>query len=80
MFVGPVVPDKPVKFGDPRLKRFQEIPLETVQRGTFDGFFRDNFRPEVVSDVISGRVCRRIDSQRSREPCAGKMNMLFDQV
>ena len=29
---------------------------EAIRCGIFDSFFRDNFRPEVVSDVISGVV------------------------
>ena len=51
-----IVPNKPVKFREPRLNRSREIPLEAVRCGIFDGFFRVNFRPEVVSDVISSVV------------------------
>ena len=39
IFVGPVVPDKPVKSGDPRLNRSREIPPEATRGGIFDGFF-----------------------------------------
>ena len=54
-FVGPIVPDKHVKFCDPRLNRSREIPpeAEAVGGGIFDGFFRDNIRSKAVSDVIS---------------------------
>ena len=52
--MGPVVPDKHVKFGDPRSSCSREIPAETARSGIFDSFFQDNFRPEVVSDLISG--------------------------
>ena len=46
--VRPNDPDKYVKFRDPRLNRSREIPLKAVECGTFDGFFRSSFRPEVV--------------------------------
>ena len=52
--VGPIVPHKCGKFGDPRINRSQEIPPEAIGGGIFDSFCRDNFRPEVSSDVISG--------------------------
>ena len=52
-FVGPVVPDKSVKFGDPRLNLSRDITPEAVLGGIFD-VFCCNFRPEVVSDVVSG--------------------------
>ena len=39
IFVGPLVPDKPVKSGDPRLNRSQEIPPEAAWGIIFDGFF-----------------------------------------
>ena len=38
-FVGPVVPDNRVKFGDARLNCSQEIPPEAVYGGIFDGLF-----------------------------------------
>ena len=38
-FMGPVVPDNPVKFGDPRLNHSRKIPPEAVYGGIFDGFF-----------------------------------------
>ena len=53
-FIGPIVPDKCMKFRDPRLNRSREILPEAVGGDIFDVFFRDNFRPEVVRDVISG--------------------------
>ena len=52
-FVGSVVPNNHVKFGDPRLNRSREMPPEAVGGGIFDGFFRCSFRPEVVNDIIS---------------------------
>ena len=52
-FVGPNVPDKPIKFRNPRLNRSREIPPQAVGGGIFDGF-RNIFPPEVVSEVISG--------------------------
>ena len=47
-FGGPIVPDKHVKFGDPRLNLSQEIPPEAVGGGIFYVCFRDNFPPGVV--------------------------------
>ena len=55
-FVWPIDPDKPVKFCDPRSNLSQEIPHEAVGGSIFYVSFQDNFRPEVVSDVISGVV------------------------
>ena len=52
-FVGPVDLDVPVKFRDHRLNRSREIPPKAVGGSIFNGFFLDNFRLEVVSDVIS---------------------------
>ena len=52
-FEAPVVSDKLVEFRGPCLNRSWEIPREAIGGGTFDVFFRDNFRPEIVSDVIS---------------------------
>ena len=51
--VGPIVIDKQEELRDPRLNLSREIPQESV-----GGFFQDNFRPEVDSDVISGVVIR----------------------
>ena len=48
------VPYKSVQFRDPRLKCSQEIQPEAVESDIFDGFFHDNFPPEVDSDVLSG--------------------------
>ena len=56
MFVRPMYPDQPEKNPDPRLSRCREIPPEAVGGGIFDGFFLDNFRPEVDSQVISGLI------------------------
>ena len=53
---GPIVPDKPVKFRDSRSNLSREIPPEAVRGGIVDGFVQDNFRLEVISDVISGVV------------------------
>ena len=53
-----VVPDG-LKFHDPRLNRSRNIRLKGVVTGIFDSFFRDNFRPEVASDVKSGVVVDR---------------------
>ena len=50
----PIVSNKGVKFGDLRLKHSREIPLLAVGYGIVDSFFCDNFRPDVVSDVLSG--------------------------
>ena len=52
-FVGPVIPDNSVKFGDPLINLSPEIPPEAIWDGIFDGFFRCSFRLEVVTDVIS---------------------------
>ena len=52
-FVRPIVLDKCVKFCDPCLNRSREIPPEAVGGSIFDSFYRDNFRLEAVSDVIS---------------------------
>ena len=51
-FVKPTVPDKCVKFRNPRLnvlEKFDPKPPEAI----FRVFFRDDFRPDVFSDVIS---------------------------
>ena len=39
-FVGPIVPNKPVEFRDPRLNCSREFPPEAVGGGIFDSFFR----------------------------------------
>ena len=52
--MGPIVPDEPVTFRVPHLNRSQEITHEAVIGGIFDGFIRDNFRREVVSNVMCG--------------------------
>ena len=49
-----IVPD--VKFRDPRVNRSGEIRHEVIGGGIFDSFFRDNFRPEVASVVVSRAV------------------------
>ena len=51
--VRPTVPDKPVKFRDPRLNRSSEAAMSTV--------FHDNFWLEVVSDVMSGVDVEQVD-------------------
>ena len=48
--------DKAVKFRDQRLNRSGDIRPVAIGGGIFDRFFRNNFRPEVASDVISGVV------------------------
>ena len=48
--VRPIVPDKCVKIGYLRLSRSTQKPLEAA----YSTFFRDNFLPEVVRDIISG--------------------------
>ena len=53
-FVGPIVPEKGVKFGCPRLNHSREIPPEAVGSGLIDSFFRCSFRPEVDNNVSSG--------------------------
>ena len=45
-----VVSDKSVKFGGSRLRN----STRNRRRRHFYGFFRDNFRPEVYSNVVSG--------------------------
>ena len=41
-----------VKFGDPRNNLSREIAPKAVRGDILDGFFRDNFLPEIVSDVM----------------------------
>ena len=63
---------KAVKFGDPVLTRCREIRLSR-RRSHFQRLFRDNFRMEVDSDVVSGMpiaaaglgVCRKFGESRS---------------
>ena len=43
-FVRPVVPDKFVKFRDPRLNHSGEILPKAIGGGIFDRFYRDNFQ------------------------------------
>ena len=52
-FVRPVVPDKCVKLHNTCLNRSRDIIPEVIGGGIFDSLFRNNFQPEVVSDVIS---------------------------
>ena len=49
-----------VKSGDPHSSRSREIPLQAVGSSIFVSFFHDNFRPEVVSDVISSFAVARV--------------------
>ena len=53
-FVGPIVPDKLVKFRAPHLNHSREIPPEVVGGRICDCRFRDNFQLEVAIDVIGG--------------------------
>ena len=49
-FVGPVVPDSRMKFGDPHLNCSREIPSEAVRYSIFDRFVNlDNCQLEIVS-------------------------------
>ena len=60
-FMGPVVSNHLVKFGDPRLNLSQEIRPEAVRGGSFDRVLNfDNCQPEVVSDVISDAAVQYI--------------------
>ena len=47
----PIGADKCVRFGDLCLNCSREVPLEVVDGGIFDSFFRYNFRSKLVSDV-----------------------------
>ena len=51
VFVGPIVLDKRVKFGDPRTNCAREIPTEAVGGGIFDGFcaMTSNWKQIVMS-------------------------------
>ena len=53
-FLRPIIADKWIKLRDSYLNRSQENPPEAVGGGFFDSFFRDNFWPEVASEVGSG--------------------------
>ena len=57
-FVRPIARDKHVKFGDPRLKTSREISPKP-SHVAFSRVFGDSFRPEVVSDVISGMAAEQ---------------------
>ena len=51
--MGPVVTDNRVKFGAPHLNISRKFHLELFcLRRHFQRFCRDNFQPEVASDVI----------------------------
>ena len=54
--MGPVVPDKVVKFRAAHLNRSREIPSEAVVGDIFNGFSR----PEVVVDVLSSVDVKRL--------------------
>ena len=54
-FVGPIARDKHVKFRDPHLTVLEKFHLRP-SRQHFQLLFRDNFRTEVVSDVISDKA------------------------
>ena len=53
-FVRRIVLDECVKFRKSSLKPFSRNSTKSRRRRHFRQFFRDNFRPEVDSDVISG--------------------------
>ena len=73
--------DKCVKYCDPRLNCSQEIPPEPIGGSIFDSFFRDNFRLEVVSDVISYMAIEyismdvRLKFGDSRSNCSGDIRI-----
>ena len=48
------MPDNGVNHGDSRMNLSREIPFKHSEAAFSKVFFRRNFRPEVVSDVISG--------------------------
>ena len=54
-FVGPVVPDNRLKFGDPRINLFDQFRMKPCEAAFFT-VFCSSFRPEVYSDVMSGVV------------------------
>ena len=49
----PVVRDKRVKFGDPRLNHSRYISPEAVWGGICNDFFRDNSTLKIATDFIS---------------------------
>ena len=55
-FVGTLIPNNRVKFGDPLARTFLEKFNRKPSESAFSTDFRGSFRPEVVSDVISGRI------------------------
>ena len=71
IFVGPIVPDKSVKFSDPRTNHSREISPEAV--GGIWTVFHYNLRPEVDSydifnvavDYVSMDVRVKFDDSRS---------------
>ena len=76
-FVRLAVPNKFVKFRDPRLHRSPEIGPEVVGGGIFGRFSNiDDFRPKVDSDTMSGAfveqtgVAVRIRGDESRSNCS----------
>ena len=58
--VSHIVPDKVGKFRDPGLNRSLEIRIQIAIEGIFVGFFVI-FRPQVVSDVISGTSVEEVE-------------------
>ena len=56
MLAGLVVPDKCLKFRDPRLHTVLEKFHPKPSEAAFSTGFRNNFRPHVVSEIISGVV------------------------
>ena len=81
-FVGPIVPDKLVKFrGLPNyLKSFSRNSTRSRWGRHFRRSFRDNFGPEAVCDAISGMdveqvgmdICQTFGDSRSRQSGAGE--------
>ena len=51
---------KPTNWRGGKTLRHYRIRLKPVWGGIFDCFFRGSFRPEVVSDVISGSVAQDV--------------------
>ena len=54
------VPSKCEKSCDPHLNCSREITPKVATDDIFDSFFRDNFRPEVASDTISGVAVKNV--------------------
>ena len=77
-FVELIARYKLAKFSDPLLNRSQEILLETVGCGIFASFFRENFRPEVVIEVISGFALERIGMDGLVKFCDSRSNHCRD--